>query len=137
MADNLETMGNFSIQDTMDMGMGNQELLNDLFSPETASSNPEDVTAIIKDADAPAAPVAPEVKKGKDIVPPKSVDGKTDEEKLDGQSMISDFLSDDEDEDEEDDTPPVAKPAKPAAADTDDTDTDDETPEGEIESNHV
>jgi len=130
MADNLETMGNFSIQDTMDMGMGNQELLNDLFSPETASSNPEDVTAIIKDADAPAAPEAPAVKKGKDIVPPKSVDGKTDEEKLDGQSMISDFLSDDEDEDEEDDTPPVAKPAKPAAADTDDTDADDETPEG-------
>ena len=40
MADNLETMGNFSIQDTMEMGMGNQELLNDLFSPETASSNP-------------------------------------------------------------------------------------------------
>ena len=130
MADNLETMGNFSIQDTMDMGMGNQELLNDLFSPETASSNPEDVTAIIKDADAPAAPEAPAVKKGKDIVPPKSVDGKTDEEKLDGQSMISDFLSDDEDEDEEDDTPPVAKPAKPAVADTDDTDADDETPEG-------
>ena len=50
MADNLETMGNFSIQDTMDMGMGNQELLNDLFSPETSTSNPEDVQPIIKDA---------------------------------------------------------------------------------------
>ena len=59
MADNLETMGNFSIQDTMEMGMGNQELLQDLFSPETSTSNPEDVTAIIKDADAPAAPSAP------------------------------------------------------------------------------
>ncbi len=80
MADNLETMGNFSIQDTMEMGMGNQELLNDLFSPETSTSSPEDVTPIIKDADAPAAPVAPEVKKGKEIIPPKSVDGKTDEE---------------------------------------------------------
>jgi len=130
MADNLDNLSNFSIQDTMDMGMGNQELLNDLFSPETASSNPEDVTAIIKDANAPDAPEAPAVKKGKDIVPPKSVDGKTDEEKLDGQSMISDFLSDDEDE-EEDDTPaPVSKPAKAAATDDDADDSDEDAPEG-------
>jgi hypothetical protein len=131
MADNLETMGNFSIQDTMDMGMGNQELLNDLFSPETASSNPEDVTAIIKDADAPAAPSAPAVPKGKDIVPPKSVDGKTDEEKLDGQSMISDFLSDDEDDDDDEDTPPAKAPVKKAAeASTDDDDNEDDSNEG-------
>jgi len=133
MADNLDNLSNFSIQDTMEMGMGNQELLNDLFSPETASSNPEDVTAIIKDANAPAAPEAPAVKKGKDIVPPKSVDGKTDEEKLDGQSMISDFLSDDEDEEEEDDyTPaPVKKPAKAAATDDEDADdSDEDAPEG-------
>jgi hypothetical protein len=124
MADNLETMGNFSIQDTMEMGMGNQELLQGLFEPETAAGNPEDVTAIIKDADAPTAPVTPEVKKGKDIVPPKSVDGKTDEEKLDGQSMISDFLSDDDDDD--DDSAPVSKPVKSASVDSD----DDDAPEG-------
>jgi hypothetical protein len=131
MADNLDNLSNFSIQDTMEMGMGNQELLNDLFSPETASSNPEDVTAIIKDANAPEAPEAPAVKKGKDIVPPKSVDGKTDEEKLDGQSMISDFLSDDEDDDEDDDKPaPVSKPAKPAASDNTDDEEDDDASEG-------
>jgi len=129
MADNLD---NFSIQGTMEMGMGNQELLNDLFSPETSTSNPEDVTPIIKDADAPEAPEAPAVKKGKDIVPPKSVDGKTDEEKLDGQSMIADFLSDDDDDDTEDDnnTPAPAKKA-PVAADNDDAaDSDDDTPQG-------
>lgn len=120
MADNLD-ISNFSIQDTMEMGMGNQELLQGLFEPETASSNPEDVTAIIKDANAPAAPDAPEVKKGKDIVPPKSVDGKTDEEKLDGQSMISDFLSDDEDSDDEEEAP-VSKPAKAASVDNEDSD---------------
>jgi hypothetical protein len=122
MADNLD-ISNFSIQDTMEMGMGNQELLQGLFEPETASSNPEDVTPIIKDADAPAATVTPEVKKGKDIVPPASVDGKTDEEKLDGQSMISDFLSD---SDDDDDTPaPVSKPAKTADVDnSDDEDSD-------------
>jgi hypothetical protein len=122
MADNLETMGNFSIQDTMEMGMGNQELLNDLFSPETSTSNPEDVTPIIKDA-APDAPEAPAVKKGKDIVPPKSVDGKTDEEKAEGQSMIADFLSDDDDD--ETDPTPAAKPAKPAEADAEVNDSDD------------
>jgi len=121
MADNLETMGNFSIQDTMEMGMGNQELLQGLFEPETASSNPDDVTPIIKDANAPAAPDAPEVKKGKDIVPPKSVDGKTDEEKQEGQSLISDFLSDSDDDDEEEDSAP-AKPAKATEAATDEDD---------------
>lgn len=123
MADNLETMGNFSIQDTMEMGMGNQELLQGLFEPETSTSNPEDVTPIIKDANAPDAPNAPEVKKGKDIVPPKNVDGKTDDEKLDGQSMIADFLSDDEDDD--DDDAPIAKPAKNASVDN-----DEDAPEG-------
>jgi hypothetical protein len=129
MADNLD---NFSIQGTMEMGMGNQELLNDLFSPETSTSNPEDVTPIIKDADAPEAPAAPAVPKGKDIVPPKSVDGKTDEEKLDGQSMIADFLSDNDDDDTEDDdnTPPApAKPAKAPEATDADAD-DDDTPQG-------
>jgi hypothetical protein len=109
MANELDT--SFSIQDTTEMGMGNQELLNDLYSPETSTSNPEDVTAIIKDAEAPSAPVTPEIPKGKDIVPPKSVDGKTDDEKLDGQSMISDFLSDNPD-DEEEDEPVVPKSIK-------------------------
>jgi hypothetical protein len=104
MADNLD---NFSIQDTMEMGMGNQELLNDLFSPETSTSNPEDVTPIIKDAEPPVAPEVPEVKKGKDIIPPRSVDGKTDEEKGEGQSLIADFFSDESDDDAPAPKPPV------------------------------
>jgi hypothetical protein len=56
MANDLD-MSNFSIQDTMEMGMGNQELLQGLFEPETASSNPEDVQPIINEANPPAAPV--------------------------------------------------------------------------------
>jgi hypothetical protein len=113
----------------MEMGMGNQELLNDLFSPETSTSNPDDVTPIIKNADAPDAPEAPAVKKGKDIVPPKSVDGKTDEEKADGQSMIADFLSDDDEE--EDDAPAAKTPAaKAPEATADDSDADDDEPQG-------
>jgi len=118
MADNLD---NFSIQGTMEMGMGNQELLNDLFSPETSTSNPDDVTPIIKDADSPEAPAAPAVPKGKDIIPPKSVDGKTNEEKAEGQSMIADFLSDDDDDDtEDDDNSPAPAKAPEATADADD-----------------
>ena len=129
MADNLD-ISNFSIQDTMEMGMGNQELLQGLFEPETASSNPEDVTAIIKDAESPAAPATPATPKGKDIVPPKSVDGKTDEEKQEGQSLIADFFTDDDDED--DDVPPVSKPAKAASVDNTDEDngSDTDAPEG-------
>ena len=48
MAENLDMpqIGNFSIQDTMDMGMGNQELLNDLMSPESAIYNPDDIQDI-------------------------------------------------------------------------------------------
>ena len=55
MAENLDnpSMGNFSIQDTMDMGMGSQELLSDLFAPETSTTNPDDIQDI-KDEPAPA-----------------------------------------------------------------------------------
>jgi hypothetical protein len=118
MADNTDnlSMGNFSIQDTMEMGMGNQELLNDLFSPETSTSNPEDVTPIIKDAEPATPPAKPAVPKGKEITPVE--DDADDKEK--GQSLISNFLGDNTDEDEEDDdTPsaPVAKTATPDAAD--------------------
>ena len=130
MADNLETMGNFSIQDTMEMGMGNQELLNDLFSPETASSNPDDVQPIIKDAEPATPPAKPAVPKGKEVTP---VDDDADDKEK-GQSLISNFLGDNTDEEDEDDdgTPaPAAKPAKPADSDAsaDDADDDDE-PQG-------
>ena len=128
MADNLETMGNFSIQDTMEMGMGNQELLQGLFEPETASSNPEDVQPIINEANPPSAPSKPDVQRGKDIVPPKNVDGKTDDEKQEGQSLISDFLSDDDDENDED--APVAKTSKKQEVTDETADDSDEESEG-------
>lgn len=125
MADNLETMGNFSIQDTMEMGMGNQELLNDLFSPETASSNPEDVEPIIKDAEPATPPAKPAVPKGKEVTP---VDDDADDKEK-GQSLISNFLGDNtDDEDSDDDTPPATKAKAPVATD-DDADDDDE-PQG-------
>ena len=95
------------------MGSGDAQLLNDLMAPETASGSPETVEPIIKETeDVIPATQAP---KGKDIIPPKSVDGKTDEEKQTGESLISDFLSNDpdaieEEEEVEIDIPEVEEP---------------------------
>jgi len=56
MAENLENQfGNFSIENTMEMGMGSSELLNDLMSPETASTNPDDIKEMTTEDKAPKA----------------------------------------------------------------------------------
>jgi hypothetical protein len=115
--DNI-SMGNFSIENTMEMGMGNQELLNDLFEPETASSNPEDVTAIIKEADPPAAPVAPEKPKGKTITP---IDENADDNEK-NQASIANFLGDDDDDDEEETKTVSTKTESKAETNDDDDD---------------
>jgi hypothetical protein len=108
MADNQETPfgGNFSIQDTMEMGMGNAELLNDLMSPDTASASPDD----IKDISAEDVP-APTAAKSK---APKAEE--STEEKEEPTKDITSFLygDDDEEEEEEGDVAPKAK--APAAS---------------------
>ena len=96
MADNTDnqSLENFSIQNTMEMGMGSQELLDSLYSDETAG-NPDDVTEIVKEVEDPEK--KPEGRpKGKDIV-------QTEEgEELSGEQLISSFLgSGDEEEEEE------------------------------------
>ena len=98
MADNNENIS-FNIVDTMEMA-GNTELINDLMSPETTSTSPDEVQPIVKEVEeAPATP-APGKK-------PKEIDPDTD--KSDGgESLISSFLEDSE-EDEELPTPPKAK----------------------------
>ncbi len=106
MADNqeLSQFGNFSIENTMEMGMGSQELLSDLMAPETAASSPEDVT-VIKDEPAPAkkSTTSPET-----TSPP--------EEKEDPSKSIQDFLlgGDDDDEEDGEETPAPAQKAAPA-----------------------
>ena len=62
MAENLDTpsLGNFSIENTMEMGPGSAELLNDLMSPETSTGNPDDIQKIVKDAEPPAADPKPD-----------------------------------------------------------------------------
>jgi hypothetical protein len=114
--DNL-SMSNFSIQDTMEMGAGNQELLEGLFSPETASSNPDDVTPIISEVKDQEPKAPPAVPKGKEITPTE--EGDSDEKKA--QSAISNFLGDNTDE--EGDEEEIIKPAATA------TETDDDSEE--------
>jgi hypothetical protein len=119
MAENLDTpsFGNFSIENTMEMGPGSTELLNDLMSPETSTGNPDDIQKIVKTAEPPTPDPKPDVPKGKEVVP------KADGEEFTGQDLISSFLGDNTQEDEEDeevDPQPVKKKAptteaKPAA----------------------
>ena len=98
MADNNENIS-FNIVDTMEMA-GNTELINDLMSPETTSTSPDEVQPIVKEVEeAPATPVPG--KKSKEIDPDAD---KPD----DGGSLISSFLEDSE-EDEELPVPPKAK----------------------------
>lgn len=122
MNQNLESpsFGNFSIENTMEMGPGGAELLNDLFSPETSTANPDTIENIVKPATPPAAPVKPDVPKGKEIVP------KEEGAEPASQDIISNFLGDntEEEEDDEDTPPPVTKTAKAATKEEGDDDDD-------------
>ena len=120
----------FGIQNTMETGAGDAQLLNDLMAPETASGNPEDVTAIVNEIDTPKVEKNDNPPRGKDITPPNSVDGKTDEEKQSGESLIADFLTGSEDDEYEDDDIQVDPPnddLKKASEGLDDDDDDDAT----------
>jgi len=117
MADNqeLSQFGNFSIEDTMNMGMGSSELLNDLMSPETASSSPDDVTVIKDEPPAPKKVAkAPEAPK-EEAAPPKE----------DSSKSIQDFLLGDDEEEEDDDV----APAKPVAKETKEVADEEDEPE--------
>lgn len=132
MAENLDTpsFGNFSIENTMEMGAGNAELLNDLLSPETSTGNPDDIQEIVKeveDAPAPAPKKAPAAKTIGDAV----AEGKAPEE--DASVNLQKFLLGDEKEEEEEEeetiTPKVkAKTAAPTETKEEETE-DDDAPE--------
>lgn len=127
MSDNMQAQGNFGIQDTMSVGgAGDTQLLNDLLAPETAQADPEAVEPIVKEVeDTVPEKTAP---RGKDIIPPKSVDGKTEEEKQTGESLIADFLSDSPDtEEENEEETPVVEPEPDPEPDVLDKVEDDES----------
>jgi hypothetical protein len=117
MADNLNSPSfEFSIENTMEMGMGNSELLSDLFEPETSTSSPDGLERIVKEVDDPApakTKPAPVKSIGNDVVD-------TEDKEEDTKASISDFLSGGDDEEEEEETKaPVAKKTSEAADDDD------------------
>ena len=122
MAENLDNSsfeGNFSIQDTMEMGLGNAELLNDLLGPDTTTSSPDDLQDIVKGVEDPApAKTKPAAAKtiGDDIVE-KSTDKSDEDKKQDLQDFL---LGGDEQEEDDDDDAPAAKPVEKADSDDDD-----------------
>jgi len=105
--DNLQSFGNFSIENTMEMGLGNAELLNDLMSPETSTTNPDDIKDINKDEPEQKAP---------STAPSKApLENKKEEPKEDPSKSIQDFLLGGEDEEEEEEALVEKAPAKKAA----------------------
>ena len=108
MAENLDSPSfNFSIQDTMEMGLGNAELLNDLVAPETASGNPDEIKEIVKEVEAPKPAEAAPAPKGKELAASK--------DDADAQDTLKNFLLDATDEEEEEaDNQEVSAPKKAA-----------------------
>lgn len=102
MANELETLppGGFSIVDTMEMGAGNQELLNDLFSPETVTSKTEEIETITN----PPKKEDPKVKKEE---PKKELPKKEEKKDEKEQKSLSELLTEEEEEVDEDGNPVV------------------------------
>jgi hypothetical protein len=125
MAENLENQfGNFSIENTMEMGMGNSELLNDLMAPETASTNPDDIKEMTAEDKAPKAETSPKKAATKSI-------GETIEEAPEKkeETSIQDFLLGGDDEEEEEEEAPVKKTTSKQVEETNDSDDEESEPE--------
>jgi len=129
MEQNLDkpSFGAFSIENTMEMGMGNQELLQDLISPETSTASPTDVKPI----DEEEPPTPPASKKSSDKNPSqtsssKSTDGDDDEGKKNLQSFL---LGDEDDEEEEEEEPSKGKPPVKKSEEQENEDSDEPSSE--------
>jgi hypothetical protein len=106
MAENLDnpSFGNFSIENTMEMGAGSAELLNDLLAPETSTSSPDDIKDI-KDDPPPAQSSKKESSEEKKPAPEKEED----------RSLEKFLLSDTEEEEDEEEPAVPEKTAKSKA----------------------
>jgi len=127
MADNLNSPSfEFSIENTMEMGMGNSELLSDLFEPETSTSSPDGLQKIVKEVEDPApakTKPAPIKSIGDDVVNTEDKDEET-------KASISDFLSGGDDGDDEEDDDEKKEIKAPVVKKTsEDDDGDDNEPE--------
>lgn len=129
MADNLDSPNlGFSIENTIEMGMGSSELLNDLFEPETSTGNPEDIQKIVKEVG------DPEPKKSK-TPSAKTIpsDLPTEGEETDKTPSLSDFLLGDEEDPEEEEQEEKVK-APVAATSEEETDDGDDVADSPFKS---
>lgn len=105
MAENLDSpsLGAFGIENTMEMGMGSAELLNDLIAPETSTSSPTDIKPI--EEEAPKAPAQKEA-------PQKKAEAPKEEQKVEEETKksLQDFLLSDEEEADDEEETIVEKP---------------------------
>jgi len=103
--DNLDTpsLGSFGIEETL--GIGNTELLSDLYSPETSTEDPDKLEKIVKTIEDPKESKKPEVPRGKEVVQ------KLDGEERSPEDILKNFLGGDDDEEESEDDEPVVKKA--------------------------
>lgn len=127
----------FGIQDTMEMGMGNQDLLNDLLSPETSTADPDKLKDINdNDNDDNDGNVDNTQKQSKKPLTENKLKGgnieeEEEEEEEEGENLIESFLSSDDDDDDDYEglkpAPKVTKgtPKKPSNNIGDDYDVDD------------
>jgi len=131
MESNLDNpLNNFSIQETMDMGAGDSQLINDLMAPETSTSNPDDIEEIVKTVDSDDVEEKEKSIKVKEISPKikskpqKTEEGNEEDEEEESSNPLEDFLlgGDDEEEEEEDDNSSIEKEQE---SDEDDDDDDD------------
>src|SRR5687767_8961091 len=99
----VSTFGNFSIQDTMEMGLGNRQLVEDFLSPETATASTEELQPITEKKVEKTVPKKEEPKK----VEPKKEKEKEEEED-EKPDLVNNFL-----DDGEEDTPNAQKVEKP------------------------
>lgn len=125
MAENLDmspSFGNFSIENTMEMGAGNAELLNDLLAPETSTSSPDDIKDIKDDA-----PQPPSSKKE------SSEEKKPAPEKEEDKSLEKFLLSDTEEEENEEEQVVPEKSTKSKAPEASSEEETSEQEDGEQE----
>lgn len=103
----------FGIQDTMEMGMGNSALLDDLLSPETATTDADK----LKDINEPEPPKKPVEKKE---------EKEEEEEKSNG---LDNFLGGEEEDEEEEEEEVVKPKAKSVTADGEEEGKDEDAPQ--------
>jgi hypothetical protein len=101
-ADNLDspTFGDFSIQNTMEMSSGSQELLDSLYSPDTVTASSDEVEVIDNKP------------KKKVTTTAETTTKKVEKPKEDPSKVITSFLTDEEEEEEEEGDEPEATTKK-------------------------